>query len=403
MATAVPKPRPLIREPPPVIEINVGDEIDAPVYEEKVQNTVKGTVKYIGPCEWFVTESKYAEFFANPPNVDAIDTTAYPKFAEALSGLRTIMPLEDRKTILRKMSQWGTSELPPEYRPFLKDAHMMIKRNQILSVILNYKDQPPVTVWYEAHNCNPTTVVPFANGYGGDFPTINDGKFDPQDLEKYALLSAIFERHQNGPQAITSWINHGFLSTWLRKRDEVLRNLTHPFVGDAEFANYIDAQQTKDLETLYAISQTSTEDFETYRSSLFWADTFEPMESRSILATTTNLFTVFMHDNPRSLPPTRIKKLIVTPGVRFLDLRKFNKREGEVLILPELGKILRLLPVKKGTYAVASTLEERIKHVNEYRIVGEEPVATTGNERRKARRFTRRAPRKTRRSGGRSD
>ncbi len=374
-------PRKLIPDFVPTVPINIGAEIDVPIQEDWVPYLlIKGNVKFVGPCEWFVTESKYAKFFDDPPNLDTIDLSAYPKFAEALTRLRAVMSIEQRKAILREMIEWDSSELPNGYKIFLKNAYLMIKKNQIISVLVKYKDLEPITLWYELYDCNPIGFipVPFVDPYGrskktkSSFPTIRKGAFHPDDVEKYELLNAIFERNQLGPQTISSWITRGFLSTWLRKHDEVSRNLTHPFIGDEEFVKYIDAQQTKDFETLYSISNTSTEDIETYRSSLFWIDTFDPIESESIIATTTNFHTAFYFHMMDQRPIQRVKKLIISPGVRFVDLTKFNLDEQEVLILPEIGKKLHLTPVKRGTYAVTNKAigARSIKNLNEYRVSG---------------------------------
>lgn len=408
-SASAPKKRKLIPDFVPVVPINIGDEVNVLINEEGRNILIKGIVNFVSPCEWLITESKYAEFFDDPPNIDTVDLTSYPKFAEALTRLRVVMTLEQRKYILREMIEWDNSELPEGYKIFLKNAYMMIKRNQIISVVVKYKDLEPITLWYEAYNCNPVQFMPFVDGYGfskktlSNFPTIKEGVFHSDDVEKYGLLNTIFERNQNGPQVISSWITRGFLSTWLRKHDEVSRNLLHPFIGDEEFVKYIDIQQSKDFETLYAISITSTEDIETYRSSLFWIDTFEPIVSESIVASTTNFRTALLFHSIDKRPIQRVKKLIISSGVRFLDLSKFNLEEREILILPDIGKLLSLIPVKRGTYAITNDTigPTSIKNLNTYRVTGGGITIVRNlkaDKYRKSRRNIRRTINKTRRN-----
>jgi len=389
--------RKIIPEPVPEQSLKVGDRIKVPLMfkfgKDEYIDSISGTVKFAGDCSWFVTEAIYREFFEEPPAIDADVTSKYPKFGDALKELSAVMPLEARKAILRKMSHWDSSELPPDFHRVLKRAHGMVKRNQIIGVEVKYKANPPIVLWYEAHNCNPETIVSFAGEYGSSMetgtsaPVIEKGVFHPKDIEKYKDITSFFEKDPNAPQAITSWINHGFTSTWLRKRDEVLRNLAHPLIGDEEFAKYIDLQQTNDLNTFYAISETASDDLITYRFSYFWLDKGEKeiIKNSSILATTPSRVGAFTFGVADEAVTNRraVKKLIVSPGVRFVDLRKFND-EGEIVILPEPGKPLILTPVHRGTYRIMnSSLGLRsIENVNEYRV-------TTKERRRKTRRLRR--------------
>ena len=310
--------------------ITVGDEVQVSYKEDGTLSLVVAKVRYVGPCTTVLVEPRISEIYTEGQRLEA-DTN--PRTQDILRSIQ-----QDKAEFPLRPVRWG----PPSFKTPLNNLIQTIQ----LALVQVENEQGP-SFWYLFKRCDPGGIAEaFEEGNPAgmfclrELPRKTNGAWNEADIHFHMYCSVLEDAYPGMVTTLTNWILYGSLATAIRDFARIENILQSPYVNRGDLIPYLQDQYQKDFANLQKLAQPLREDIRVYRGSFEYNNTTHPpsIKSSTLLATTNHPdIPLFFVENYK-----QIKQFDIPKGYPVVDLREFNPREREILLLPPLefiGKV----------------------------------------------------------------
>lgn len=310
-------------------EIFVGKKVSVKLktnsYEEYV---VPGVINYIEPCIFTITDESRSTILK--------ELLGYKqqRLLEIGTSLSKEITYKERVKIINEKAK----EEVPAIRRLLYNFSNIVKTLQIVNITIE-KNSKQYKFWFTLFDCNPENIHEFAYTkikYDDDWDEL-------QDVHNKGFLYK--------PGTMTSihcWITQGSLSYYLYDKEKLREFLSHPLIFGyhPDMITILFNQYETDIINLLDIAKPFGFDTTVYRAQNTYKNIHENIHRTSVTATTNNYR---LTANFRK-SAANVKQILIPADKPVIDLRLWNPKEREILLLPPIWfEVVKLGPnVKTG-------------------------------------------------------